>query len=222
MKTLFYVPIMPFGKDLDKKEVPYLDREAWRVYVKTVEDFWDSISDYFDTIDVSGMKIYQDGIHDGRKAAREVLEEGVKKGNKNHEIVLKLLKREAILVETEDPKLVHGERELVRAIKQSRSFIKKVVMFIKYMVIRTRLAHKKAEFVTKKIEETLDHDDRGIIFFGHRHKIQKKLANDIRIIELKRADKVKEYQELLPFYFRHQQRFVELSNYLSSEIKNVA
>ena len=34
---------------------------GWTKHKAVVEKFWDAISAYFDSIDVSGMKIYQDG-----------------------------------------------------------------------------------------------------------------------------------------------------------------
>ena len=67
MRTLIYVPIIHTGADLGslaqlvtKRGIADLGEDIWKEHQRTVEGLWDVISDYFASIDVSGMKIYQD------------------------------------------------------------------------------------------------------------------------------------------------------------------
>jgi len=69
MRTLIHVPIIhtsadlgSMAKDTAKKGITNLGREIWTTHRETVEHFWDVISNYFDSINVAGMKIYQDGM----------------------------------------------------------------------------------------------------------------------------------------------------------------
>ena len=68
MRTLIYVPIIhtaadlgSLAKDVAKRGIADLGEGFWEEHKKTVEGFWNVISYYFDALNVSGMKIYQDG-----------------------------------------------------------------------------------------------------------------------------------------------------------------
>ncbi|MBU4483755.1 MAG: hypothetical protein KKG62_06585, partial [Actinobacteria bacterium] len=82
-----------------------------------------------------------------------------------------------------------------------------------------RLLSKRDKFISRRIDETLNQDETGILFLGAYHNIKKKLPKDIQIIELKDREKVMEYQKLVPFYNKKKERFEELGRYLISPIK---
>lgn len=225
MKTLIYVPVIHTSADLGslakavaKRGIADLGEEFWKEHRKKVDGFWDVISNYFDSIDVSGMKIYQDGMVAEGEVGEKIVEESVKSGSKNYELVLRLLRRGAILVKTEDFKLVKEERDRLLAITQAKSKTLKLAAFIKYKLVKNRLLNKRDEFIAKRIDATLDYDEKGILFIGAYHNIKDKLPQNIRIIEIKDTKKVKEYQKLLPFYNKNRERFEELSRYLISPI----
>ncbi|MDP2789388.1 MAG: hypothetical protein Q8O46_05115 [bacterium] len=226
MRTLIYVPIIHTSADLGslagevtKRGLADLGKEIWREHIKTVDGFWDTISFYFDSIEVGGMKIYQDGMVADGEVGEKIIEEGVRSGSKNYDLVSRLLKRGAILVKTEDFNLVKEERDRLFTVIKARSITQKLIAFIKYKLIKNRLLNKRDKFISKRISETLDQGETGIIFIGAYHNLKEKLSNDIQIKEIKNPDKVKEYQKLLPFYNKHKQRFEELAEYLISEIE---
>ena len=228
MKFLIYVPIIhtsadlgSLAKDVTKRGIADLGEDLWKVHRKTVDGFWDAISHYFDSIDVSGMKIYQDGMVADGEVGQEIVEAGIKSGSKNYEIVLRLIKRGAILVKTEDFKLVKEERDRLLAITQTKSITKKLLAFIKYKSVKNRLLNLRDKFIAERINETLNHGERGIIFIGAYHNIKKRLPKDIQTREIKETQKVREYQKTLPFYNKNKERFEELSKYLISEISDV-
>ena len=226
MKALIYVPIIhtsadlgSLAKDLNRRGIADLGEELWREHIKTVETFWDELSHYFDSIDVSGMKIYQDGMVAGSGVGQKIVEEGAKSGSKNYELVSELLKRGAILVKTEDFKLVKKERDRLIAITQAKSLPEKLIAFMKYKVIKNRLLNKRDEFIARRIEETLNQDGTGIIFIGAFHNIKERLPKDVRIMEIKNTEKVREYQKLIPFYDKNRERIEKLGRYLISKIE---
>ena len=226
MRTLFYVPIIhtsadlgSLAEDVKRRGITVLGREVWEEHRKTVEGFWDALSYYFDSLDVSGMKLYQDGMVAEGEIGEKIVEEGIKAGSKNYELVSKLLKRGAILVKTEEFNLVKKEHEQLLAITRAKSIFKKLIVFIKYKLVKGRLLDKRDEFIARRIDETLDRDETGILFIGAYHNIKNKLPKDLHIKEIKNADKVKEYQNLLPFYNKNRQRFEELGRYLISCVK---
>jgi len=207
MRTLIFVPIIHTSADLGslandvaKRGIADLGEDLWEAHRKTVDGFWDSISNCFNSIDVSGMKIYQDGMVAEGAVGQEIVEAGIKSGSKNYELVLKLIKRGAILIKTEDFKFVKEERDRLLAITQAKSTIKKLLAFIKYKLIKNRLLNKRDKFIAKRINETLNQGERGIIFIGAYHNIKERLPQDIQIIEIKDTQKVRKYQKMLPFY----------------------
>jgi len=225
MKALIYVPIIhtsadlgSLAKDLNRRGIADLGEELWKEHIKTVETFWDELSHYFDSIDVSGMKIYQDGMVAGGEVGQKIVEEGAKSGSKNYELVSELLKRGAILVKTEDFKLVKKERDRLIAITQAKSLPEKLIAFMKYKVIKNRLLNKRDEFIAGRVGETLKLVETGIIFIGAYHNIKDRLPKDIRIMEIKNTEKVREYQKLIPFYDKNRERIEELGRYLISKI----
>jgi len=226
MKALIYVPIIhtsadlgSLAKDLNRRGIADLGEELWKEHIKTVEGFWDVVSHYFDSIDVSCMKIYQDGMVAGGEVGQKIVEEGAKSGSKNYELVSELLKRGAILVKTEDFKLVKKERDRLIAITQVKSLPEKLIAFMKYKVTKNRLLNKRDEFIARRIEETLNQDGTGIIFIGAFHNIKERLPKDVRIMEIKDTEKVREYQKLIPFYNKNRERFEELGRYLISKVE---
>jgi hypothetical protein len=223
MRTLFYVPIIhtsadlgSLAKDVTKRGIANLGEEVWKEHIRTVEGFLDAISHYFDSINVSGMKIYQDGMVAEGEIGQKMVEEGLKSGSRNYEIISGLTQKGAVLVKTEDFKFVKEERDRLLAITQAKSIARKLITFIKYKLVKNSLLDSRDEFIAKRIDETLNQGETGIIFIGAYHNIKKRLPQDIQIIEIKYADKVREYQMLLPFHNKYKRQFEELSRYLTS------
>ena len=226
MKTLILVPVIhmssdmgSLAKDLNRRGIAELGEELWKEHIKTVESFWDVVSHYFDSVDVSGMKIYQDGMIAEGEVGQKIVEEGAKSGSKNYELVSELLKRGAILIKTEDFKLVKKERDRLIAITQVKSLPKKLIAFMKYKVTKNRLLNKRDKFIARRIDETLNQDETGIIFIGAFHNIKERLPKDVRTIGIKDTEKVREYQKLIPFYNKNRERFEKLRSYLISKVE---
>lgn len=226
MRMLIYVPVIHSSADLGslagdiaKRGISDLGEDFWKKHQKTVEVFWDVISNYFDSIDVSGMKIYQDGMIAEGEVGEKIVEEGRSNGSKNYVLVSKLLKKGAILVRTENLHLVKEEYDRLRAITQSSSIFQKLLGFMRYKLVKTRLLNQRDRFIAQRINETLGPKETGILFIGASHGVKNLIAQDIHIREIKEAEKVMEYQQLLPFHHKHKQRFEELSGYLISNLK---
>lgn len=225
MRTLIYVPVIhtspdlgSMAKEVAKRGVAGLGEELWEKHRKTVEGFWDVISDYFDSMDVNGVKIYQDGMVGEEEVGRKIVEDTAKAGSKNYQLILRLLERGAILMKTEDFKLVKKEYDKLHAITQAKSITRKIRAFIKYKLIKAILLNKRDAFIAQKIDETLGPSEKGILFVGAFHKIKKRLPKNIQVREIKDTAKVKTYQRLLPFHSKYRKQFDKLGRYLVSEI----
>jgi hypothetical protein len=225
MRTLIYVPIIHTGADLGsiaedvaKRGIAYLGEEIWIKHRKTVDSFWDAISDYFDSLDVKGMKIYQDGMVGEGEVGKKIVEDTAKAGSKNYQLVSRLLEKGAVLVKTEDFKLVKQEYDRLLAITQAKSTLRKVMAFLRYKLVKTILTNKRDAFIAKRIDETLGSDEKGILFIGAFHKIKNRLPESIQVREIKDTDKVRRYQRLLPFHNKYRKQFDKLGRYIVSEV----
>ena len=146
MRTLILVPVIhtsadlgSLAKDVTNRGIADLGEYIWEKHTAAVEKFWDVISDYFDSIDVSGMKIYQDGMVADGEVGQRIVEEGAKSGSRNYELVARLLKKGAILVKTEDFKLVKEELDRLVALPRAKSITHKLIAFIQYKLAKDRL-----------------------------------------------------------------------------------
>lgn len=223
MRNLIYVPIIhssadlgSMAKALNRKGVDEFGEEFWQNHIQTIDGFWNAIAYYFETIDlyIEGAKIYQDGMVADGEIAMKIIEESIKSGSKNYEIVSKLISRGAIVVQTENLDLVKKEYESLQAITQTKSTVRKIVKLILYKITKGKLLRKRDKYIAGRIAETLGEDETGIIFIGAYHRVKGKLPKDINIIELKETEKVREYHKLLPLHKRYKVRFTELAQYL--------
>ena len=225
MRTLIYIPVIhtsadlgSLAEDITKKGIADLGQDVWKEHRRAIEGLWDAISHYFDSVDVvSGTKIYQDGMVAEGEVGQKIVEEGLKSGSKNYEVISRLLQKGAILVKTEDFNLVKEERDRLLAITQAKSISQKIIAFIRYKLTKNILLNKRDRFIAKRIDEALNQGETGIIFIGAYHNIKKWLPKNIQIKEIRDADKVREYQRLLP-YNKNKGRLKELGRYLVSEI----
>ena len=224
MRTLIYVPIIhssadmgSMGKELNKKGISEFGEDVWKTHIDTVNGFWEAIEYYFETIDIyiKGTKIYQDGMFVDGEFAMKIIEESIKLGSKNYEIVLNLINRGAILIKTEDFKLVKEEYDGLQSIVKSKSNIKKLIALLKYKILKPRLLNRRDKFIAGRIAETLGPYETGILFIGAYHNIIKRLPKDITVVELKEIAKVREYQKGIRFYSKMKsQRFEQLTQYM--------
>jgi len=206
MRTLIYVPIIhssadmgSLGKELKNKSVSELGENVWQKHTDTVNGYWDAIESYFENIDIyiKGIKIYQDGMFVDGEIAMKIINEGIKSGSKNFEIVSNLIDRGASLIKTEDFKMVKDEYDGLQSILKSKTNIKKLFLLLRYKVLKQIFLIRRDKFITGRIAETLGQNETGILFIGAYHNIMKRLPKDITVIELKEIAKIRKYQKAI-------------------------
>lgn len=200
-RKLIYVPILHLSADLgevaleiDKRGPILFGEEGWKRHKGVISGFWESIASYFYTMEVKDFKIYQDGMVADEKIGLKIVEEGVKRGSKNHEIVSKLINLGARLIKTENFPLVKKEYDYLMKITKSDLLIKKIVNTLKYKVHKKKMLEERDQFIARTIDKTLKPGERGILFLGAQHDVVSKLPDDIGIIEVKQREKIIEYQ----------------------------
>ncbi len=227
MPKLIYVPIIHMSADLgsianhvDKRGIAGFGEEFWTRHRETISGFWDSISNYFANLEVEDFKIYQDGLVADGQVGQKIVEEGVKSGSKNYEIIDDLVKRGAILVQTEEFSLVKEEMDRIVKITQAKATTRKLIAYLKYRLAKNRLLKKRDNYIAKRIDETLTQPEVGILFLGAYHNIIPKLAKGIRLIEVKEVEKIRGYQKSLLSFRKNKEEFARLAKYLVSAVES--
>ena len=225
MRNLIYVPIIHMSADLgsiakqvDKRGVAGFGEEFWKKHKETVSGFWDVIVKHFAGLQVKDFKIYQDGMVAHAEVGQKIVEEGIKAGSKNYEIIDGLLKKGAVLVQTEKFALVKEERDRLIKMTQAKSTAKKLLAFMVYKFRKNSLLKKRDRFIAKQIDNTLHDGETGILFLGAYHDILPMLDEDIQVVEVKEAKKVRDYQRMLLSVRKDQEAFEELGRYLVSPV----
>jgi len=229
MRKLYLIPIIHMSADmgsiasaLDERATTKLTPELWQRHKEIVSIFWDSISRFFNSLNVNGFKVYQDGlVADGAEGLR-IVRESVSQGSKNYEIVGRLLERGAVLVKTEALSLVKQEFSYITKMTRSRSLKEREVAALRYKLARGKLLKQRDEFIARIINETLAEGETGILFIGAYHNVMNRLAPDIRAGQVKEVVRVKEYHVALINARRYDQRLQELGEYLTSPVSGVS
>ncbi len=225
MRKLYLIPIIHTKEDLgtigpilEKRGIKELGK-FWQRHKETIKKFWDSIFNFFNSFEkMDDFKIYQDGMIADGEMGRRIVEEGVRGKSKNYEIIEDLLEKGAILVKTEDLSLVKKEYEHLIRLTKSKNLTEKLNAYLRYKLAKNRLLQKRDRFIAHQIEETLKDGETGILFLGAYHNIIPELSSDIKVNQLKRIEKIKEYQRLLSYYPKSKEQIEELSQYLISPI----
>lgn len=225
MRTLLYVPIIHTSADLGslaeevhRKGLENFGENMWRDHLRTIDGFWDALFLYFNSINVSGAKIFQDGMVADGDVGLNIIQEGEKAGSKNHRLVSKLLHRGALLMKTEDFNLVKKERDRLLKMIRAKTTVEKLFGLFIYKLTKKLLLNQRDDDIARRIDLALDEGETGILFIGAYHHVQPRLARDIKIKEIKEIRKIKEYQSLLPYYPKNKKRFEDLSGYLISKV----
>jgi hypothetical protein len=229
MRRLYVIPIIHMSADmgsiaraLDDRAATKLTPELWQRHKEIISVFWDLIGRFFDSLNVNGLKVYQDGlVADGVEGLR-IVRESISQGSKNYEIVGRLLERGAILVKTEDLSLVKQEYGYITKMTRSRSLKEREVAALRYKLTRGKLLKQRDKFIAKRINETLTEGETGILFIGAYHDVIPKLTPDIRVGQVKEVARVKEYHRALINMRRYDQSLHELAEYLTSPVSSVS
>lgn len=198
MRRLLYVPVIhqeadlgSLGPALDRASAALYGEARWAQHKDTVDRFWQAIEEALRPLEGASLKIYQDGLVAEGEMGQKIVAEAARRGSRNHQIVLDLLRRGAELRLTEDVALLLEERQRLLDLAQPPSTPTGPPP-------PPPLTEERDRFVARRINDTLREGETGILFMGAYHDIPAHLAQDIVIKALKGQDKVRAYfQELL-------------------------
>ncbi len=220
MRKLIYVPVIHVDPDLgsiastiDKRSAEICGGQRWDQHKQAIMAFWDAIESYFRRPKTRNLKIYQDGLMADGELGQKIIEDGARKGSRNYQIILDLMRRGAEIRKTEDVALLKEEYKRILKLAQSRSVWKRIMAYIGYRLHRDRLMEERDKFIAMTINETLKEGETGVLFIGAYHDVFPHLDKDIAIKEVKEREKVKDYFKAL-ISGGDEKKYHELAEYL--------
>jgi hypothetical protein len=187
MRRLIHIPIIHTSADLgslsEAVRAHYskvCGRTAWSQREQIVSALWADIRKNINDLHLEGPKtrIYQDGLPLCGFEER-IVRELADAGSSNHQLILRLMERGAILMGTEDPRLLMEEYELQ---KQNLEHQAGAAFSEEQWRRRTDgLLKARDTFIAKRIEATLLEGETGLLFLGALHRPPSWKATDILV-----------------------------------------
>ena len=180
MRRLFHIPIIHTAADLGslaaavrKQYEGILDSAAWSQRQQAVKELWSHIRTKIETLhlDYTNTRIYQDGLP-VCDFERQIVEKLAEAGSVNHQFVLDLLARGAMLMGTEDSQLLVQEYQLQRRLAEDPAG-----KSLRDEAQRLLLARDR--FIAQRIDETLQPGEVGLLFLGAAHRLESLPSSDI-------------------------------------------
>lgn len=177
MKRVIVIPVIHNLADLgslaDSVRAHYLrdfGAAVWEQRQCAVERLWAAIGRAVDALrlDYKHVRIYQDGLPVCGKE-EDIVRELAGAGSRNHQLVLELLGRGALLVGTEDPQLLLREYRLQRRALGAPAADERDLPPLPGEAAEVLTARDR--FIAQRIAATLQDGQTGLLFLGAAHRL---------------------------------------------------
>lgn len=180
-RRLYYLPIVHTQQDLGglgtavkAHTAARLGAAAWERKQRLAAEFWTRLSQWATQLpaQLADHRLYQDGLPIcGQEAA--IVAELAEKGSRNHALLTLLVQRGARLMGTESPELLLQEYRLAQsALLQATSGLAEEL---------GALLQRRDAFIARRIADTLQPGETGLLFIGALHQVAELLPADIRL-----------------------------------------
>ena len=186
MRRLRYIPVIHTGVEmgslygtLKDEYIRRFGTQKWEEHNRIIEDFWQGIRNKVFDLDLNyqNTRLYQDGLPVCGKEM-DLVQELVKMGSRNHQILMELIQLGAKLEGTEDPKLLLEEYDYL---KKASADLDKHQAKKRYQRLAKSILLKRDLYIGQRIDKTLQEGETGLLFIGITHKVNEKLPKGIEI-----------------------------------------
>lgn len=189
-RTLFYYPII--HSEAEMGSLHGLSQKVIRersgslnakAHAKQISHFWDRVKEsvYQLALDNITLRIYQDGLPVCNQILT-IVNELAKKGSINHQLILYLQQKGAILMGTESPDFLLQEYQLIKDFLVECTDINTPPDAERFKIQSKKTLEKRDRFIADRINSTLQSGEKGVLFLGQLHDIKPYLAQDIKVI----------------------------------------
>ncbi len=192
MRLLIHIPIVhsqadmgSSSKDVERAYIDQKGHQAWQESRRAIAEFWQNLEQVVLSLDIdfSRVRLYQDGLPVcGHEA--EIVRDLAKAGGSNYRILLDLMARGAMLEGTECPELLLKEYELLKASMLKRKDADNEGLSQTSSLTAKELLEERDSFIARRIDETLQPGEIGMLFLGALHNAVDVLPPTIESIML--------------------------------------
>ena len=187
MRRLICIPIVHTPADLgshqDMAREAYIARygaQQWGQHLEMLAQLWDRIRQRVLAlpVDFTTVRLYQDGLPIcGHELA--IVQTLAPEGSSNHQLLLDLVNRGALLMGTEDPALLLQERDRLRQQRTAQP-----TPGAGEQPLYDALMAQRDALIANRIASTLAAGELGLLFIGALHRVVERLPADIAVYSL--------------------------------------
>jgi len=188
-RTLIYLPIVHTQTDMGalkesvaRANLEKVGRAGLSRKTAAIDKIWTEIEAAIEALALSfdRVRLYQDGLPVcGREA--EIVTELAQAGSRNHQLLLRLMARGAVLMGTESGDLLVQEYQLARQSLTARPPRAGGVAGSR-RVLSDILLQRRDQFIAQRINDTLGCGETGILFLGMLHSVEGYFHPDVKVI----------------------------------------
>jgi hypothetical protein len=188
-RKLIYIPVLhtqddmgSFSELIREATLKKHGKKLWDQKVGLINEIWEEINRKVTGLDLKHEKVrlYQDGLPVCDREL-EIVTEIAKTGSLNHQLLIRLLERGAILMGTESAELLVEEYKLVKKILAAGNIEEAGKIEASQKALSDNLLKKRDQYIAERINNTLGAGETGILFLGMLHSLEKLLNNDILV-----------------------------------------
>ena len=159
-----------------------LGEQEWERNVRAIDQLWTGIRETIEQWDLpySRVRLYQDGLPNcGREV--QIVTDLANAGSPNHQLLLYLMQKGAVLMGTESPDLLLEEYLLIQQVLDARDLGEAEQVEARQEALSHSLLERRDRYVAQRINETLCQAETGVLFLGMLHSLEGLLARDIHV-----------------------------------------
>lgn len=159
---------------------------------ENIEKFWEELDKALEKrikgIDIRKVKIYQDAQIVNGMVGIKIVEEIAERGSRNHQLILKLINKGAVLMKTESFEALKEEYFLIKAMMTAKTSAEEECAAMEYEKRKDDILRKRDRYIARNIDKTLKEGEIGILFIGASHNVENELSSSIHIDYLENAN----------------------------------
>ena len=188
-RSLIHIPIIHTQEDMgalgpavQEITIQKLGQEGWERNVLLIKKVWDSIEQAIESwsLPYPKVRLYQDGLPICRRE-QEIVTELAKIGSRNHQLLLRLHGKGALIMGTESADLLMKEYKLIKQVLQISNPEMAARMEARQKSASDALLKQRDQFIAERINSTLCSGETGLLFLGMLHSVAPFLAKDIDV-----------------------------------------
>lgn len=189
MRRLIYVPIIHTMADMGSKaealrqeSLKRFGVERWEQSRRLIEEAWEGIRARLLPLKLpwERVRIYQDGLPVSGMEL-EIAREVAALGSKNYQLVMELVGRGARLMGTESPELLIREHTHIKRITEAETDAEREEAKRRYAAESAGILKARDAFIVRRITETLEEEEIGVLFLGMMHEVDRLLPEEIQV-----------------------------------------